>query len=77
MSCRLIEDIAKLLPPGSRAFEFGSGCSTHALRCAFGAVLSLEHSTDWLERTEADPALPKRTSDEIEFSVLKRKCGLI
>ena len=52
-SCQLIEDIAKLLPPESRAFEFGSGRSTHALRRAFPAVFSLEHSPEWLQETEA------------------------
>jgi hypothetical protein len=52
LSCQFLEDVAKLLPSDSRAFEFGSGRSTHALRRVFPAVFSLEHSGDWLERTE-------------------------
>jgi hypothetical protein len=40
------------LPAGSRGFEFGSGCSTHALRRALAAVSTIEHSAEWLERTE-------------------------
>ena len=52
LSCQFLEDVGKLLPTESSAFEFGSGRSTHALRRAFAAVFSLEHSVDWLKATD-------------------------
>jgi hypothetical protein len=86
LSCQFIEEIAKLLPPDSRAFEFGSGRSTHALRRAFLAVFSLEHSRDWLEQTEGasvaavhdrrtnptSAELPRRATDETVVVPLER-----
>jgi len=65
LSCRLLEDIAKLLPPDSHAFEFGSGRSTHALRRGFSAVYSVEHSADWLQTTETASA-PKPGPDKLD-----------
>lgn len=64
-----MQDIAKLLPPDSRAFEFGSGRSTHALRRAFTTLVTLEHSADWLEKTD-NFAIPPR--DALELDCLKR-----
>ncbi|MFN2542847.1 MAG: hypothetical protein ABR514_11885 [Chthoniobacterales bacterium] len=75
------------MPSDSRAFEFGSGRSTHALRRAFPAVFSLEHSADWLDRTEDTSVAavydrrtnspdsappPQRASDESAVIPLKR-----
>lgn len=59
-----MEEIAALLPPGSTAFEFGSGRSTHSLRRTLGGAASIEDSPDWLTRTEQlESAIPKRDSD--------------
>ena len=44
--------MANLLPPDSRAFEFGSGRSTQVLRRAFPVTMTIEHSADWLQQTE-------------------------
>ncbi|HJT45670.1 MAG TPA: hypothetical protein VJ721_05285 [Chthoniobacterales bacterium] len=63
-SCALLHDIAMILPPGSSAFEFGSGCSTHALRRAFTSVTSIESSSEWLEKTErATDGISRRAAD--------------
>jgi hypothetical protein len=62
LSCQFVEDIAKLLPPDSHAFEFGSGRSTHALRSAFSGLFTLEHSAEWLERTESFTRAPRDAS---------------
>jgi hypothetical protein len=76
LSCQFLEDVAKLLPPDSRAFEFGSGQSTQALRRAFAAVSSLEHDIDWLEKTEslagARDFMGKRESDTTSVVPLTR-----
>lgn len=70
LSCQFLEGVAKLLPPDSSAFEFGSGRSTHALRRVFPSVFSLEHSADWLEGTER--LVAKRVADETAVIPLKR-----
>lgn len=63
-SCRFLEEVAALLPPGSSAFEFGSGRSTHALRRTSAATSSVEDSADWLNRTEQlEGGIAKRQSD--------------
>ena len=54
-SCEFLAEIARILPPGSTAFEFGSGRSTHLLRHNLSGVTSIEDSRDWLEKTEALP----------------------
>jgi hypothetical protein len=65
--------VAKLLPTDSSAFEFGSGRSTDALRRAFAAVFSLEHSADWLQQTESSAdAIPKRATHESAVVPLRR-----
>ncbi|PYI94609.1 MAG: hypothetical protein DME97_01135 [Verrucomicrobia bacterium] len=59
-----MEEVAALLPPGSTAFEFGSGRSTHSLRRTSAGAASIEDSADWLDRTEQlEGSLPKRDSD--------------
>jgi hypothetical protein len=76
LSCQFLEDLAKLLPTQSSAFEFGSGHSTHALRRAFPAVFSLEHSADWLRQTERSSpnpeSTPQRPADETAVIPLQR-----
>ena len=63
-SCEFLEKVAALLPPGSSAFEFGSGRSTHSLRRASAATTSVEDSADYLARTEAlENGIAKRDSD--------------
>jgi hypothetical protein len=63
-SCGFLERVASLLPPGSTAFEFGSGRSTHSLRRHSAGTASVEDSADWLSRTEElKNAIPKRDSD--------------
>ncbi len=72
-SCRFLEDIAALLPPGSTAFEFGSGRSTHSLRRTSAGTTSVEDSGDWLARTEQlEGSIPKRVSDFSEVVPLTR-----
>jgi hypothetical protein len=63
-SCRFLEEVAAVLPPGSSAFEFGSGRSTISLRRTSAGTASVEDSADWLSRTEQlEGAIPKRASD--------------
>ena len=63
-SCEFLEKVAALLPPGSTAFEFGSGRSTHSLRRASAGAASIEDSADYLARTEAlENGIAKRDSD--------------
>lgn len=63
-SCEFLEQVAALLPPGSTAFEFGSGRSTHSLRRTSAGTASIEDSADWLARTEQlESGIPKRASD--------------
>ena len=66
-SCELLAELGRILPPGSSAFEFGSGRSTHVLRRAFRSVTSIEDSLDWLNATEklADAVAP-RVDDKSE-----------
>ena len=61
--------MAKLLPPESRAFEFGSGRSTHALRRVFPAVVTLEHAAEWLQKTETPAG---REDDPLQLDRLNR-----
>ena len=59
-----MEKVAALLPPGSTAFEFGSGRSTHSLRRTSAGTASIEDSADWLSRTEQlEGSTRKRESD--------------
>ena len=63
-SCGLLEKVAALLPPGSTAFEFGSGRSTHSLRRNSAGTASVEDSAEWLIRTEElEGGIAKRDSD--------------
>ena len=63
-SCGFLEKVAALLPPGSTAFEFGSGRSTHSLRRVSAGTASIEDSADYLGRTEAlENSIAKRDSD--------------
>jgi len=63
-SCEFLEKVAALLPPGSTAFEFGSGRSTHSLRRASTGAASIEDSADYLTRTETlENGIAKRDSD--------------
>jgi hypothetical protein len=63
-SCEFLEKVAALLPPGSTAFEFGSGRSTHSLRRASAGAASIEDSANYLARTEAlENGIAKRDSD--------------
>jgi hypothetical protein len=72
-SCRFLEEVAALLPPGSNAFEFGSGRSTISLRRTSAGTASIEDSADWLSRTEQlEDAIPKRESDFSEVVPLTR-----
>jgi hypothetical protein len=73
LSCAFLEDVAAILPAGSRGFEFGSGRSTHALRRALASTVSIEHSAAWLEQTEEmTQAVAKRASDETAVLPLTR-----
>jgi hypothetical protein len=68
-----LEEVAALLPPGSTAFEFGSGCSTHSLRRTSAGTASIEDSADWLSRTEQlEGSISKRASDFSEVVPLTR-----
>ena len=63
-SCEFLEKVAALLPAGSKAFEFGSGRSTHSLRRASAGAASIEDSADYLARTETlENGTAKRDSD--------------
>jgi hypothetical protein len=70
-SCDFLQSLAALLAPPVHAFEFGSGRSTHALRRASVATISVEHSTEWLRETETVGA--KRESDQT-FVIPLRRC---
>jgi hypothetical protein len=73
LSCQFLEEVAALLPNDSRAFEFGSGRSTHALRRALAATASIEDSGAWLSRTEQlEGAIPKRGTDYSKVIPLTR-----
>jgi hypothetical protein len=72
-SCQFLEEVAALLPPGSNAFEFGSGRSTISLRRTSAGTASIEDSADWLSRTEQlEGAISKRASDFSEVVPLTR-----
>jgi hypothetical protein len=63
-SCEFLEKVGTFLPPGSTAFEFGSGRSTHSLRRVSAGTASVEDSADYLARTEAlENGIAKRDSD--------------
>src|SRR5689334_9723929 len=70
-SCEFLESLAALLPSPVRAFEFGSGRSTYALRRASVATVSVEHSTEWLRETETVGG--KREYDQT-FVIPLRRC---
>lgn len=72
-SCEFLAALGRVLPPGSGAFEFGSGRSTHVLRRVFGSVTSVEDSADWLNTTEklAD-AVQRRADDRTRVVPLTR-----
>jgi hypothetical protein len=53
-SCNFLKDLASLFPEPPLAVEFGSGCSTHALRAVTSRTISIEDSGEWLDRTEAN-----------------------
>ena len=73
LSCQFLEEAATLLPPDNYAFEFGSGRSTSALRRAFPAVFTLEHSNEWLRQTESsEDAIVRRPTDESAVVPLER-----
>ena len=66
-SCDFLQALCSALPKPVTAFEFGSGCSTNALRTACASVVSVEDSSEWLAKTESAPnAVPKRPSDITE-----------
>jgi hypothetical protein len=68
-----LEEVAALLPPGSSAFEFGSGRSTISLRRTSAGTASIEDSAEWLSRTEQlEGAIPKRESDFSQVVSLTR-----
>ncbi len=63
-SCELLKKICQAIGPQARAFEFGSGHSTEALRSVCISVTSVEDSAEWLEKTEELPnQVPKREAD--------------
>ena len=66
-----MSELCGLFPGGCRAFEFGSGRSTHALRGAASSVVTVENSGEWLARTEADEP-SKRERDRIFVIPLRR-----
>jgi hypothetical protein len=72
-SCELLAELGRILPPGSSAFEFGSGRSTHVLRRVFRSVTSVEDSLDWLNATEKlSDAVPSRVDENTEVVPLTR-----
>jgi len=63
-SCALLKKICALSETPVQAFEFGSGCSTVALRSVCTGVTSIEDSAEWLAKTEDQAAeFPKRNTD--------------
>ena len=73
LSCKFLQEVAAHLPVGSMAFEFGSGRSTHALRRVSAGTASVEHSAEWLNKTEeSDESLPKREKDYSAVVPLRR-----
>jgi hypothetical protein len=75
LSCQFLEDIAKLVSSDSHAFEFGSGHSTLALRRAFPAVFSLEHSAEWLDRTEDASARTESVAAVYDRRIISPNAG--
>lgn len=73
LSCQFLQEIAALLPPVSSAFEFGSGCSTHALRRAFASIASIEDSAEYLAQSEKiEDGVEKRAADYSDVIPLRR-----
>jgi hypothetical protein len=73
LSCRFLTEVAAILPPGSAAFEFGSGRSTHVLRNALPAIASVEHAPDWLDQTEhSTGSVARRPADKTTVIPLER-----
>ncbi len=54
LSCEFLRDLARCFPSPPVAFEFGSGRSTHALKTVSARMASVEHSAEWLQRTEEE-----------------------
>jgi len=52
LSCEFLKKLAQLTQNQTTSFEFGSGCSTHALRSVCHSVTSIEDSQEWLSKTE-------------------------
>lgn len=70
-SCNFLRDLASFFPEPPLAIEFGSGCSTHALRAVTSRTISIENSGEWLDRTELDTS-SKRPSDATYVVPLRR-----
>ena len=70
-SCEFLAALAALLPTPVTAFELGSGRSTHALRSASWRTVSVDHSNEWLQKTESGGA--KRASDGTFVLPLRRR----
>jgi hypothetical protein len=70
-SCNFLKDLASLFPEPPLAIEFGSGCSTHALRAVTSRTISIEDSGEWLDRTEANTS-SRRPSDATYVVPLRR-----
>jgi hypothetical protein len=64
--------VAGLWPVPPRAFEFGSGRSTHVLRRVSSQVTSIESSAEWLDRTEEGGTVAKRADDDVTVIRLRR-----
>jgi hypothetical protein len=72
LSCEFLSAVAQLLPASVRAFEFGSGQSTRALRRVTAQVSSIENSAHWLNQTEEGDAVTKRAGDYSAIIPLRR-----
>lgn len=70
-SCNFLKDLVSLFPEPPLAIEFGSGCSTHALRAVTSRTVSIENSGEWLDRTESDTS-SRRPSDATYVVPLRR-----
>ncbi len=69
-SCQFVTALCGLFQD-CRAFEFGSGRSTHALRSASQFTTTVESSDEWLARTEEDQP-SKREADRTFVIPLRR-----
>lgn len=72
-SCEFIAAIIQRMNEPCKAFEFGSGRSTHVLRANCVGVTSIEDSHEWLVKTEQIPdGCPKRSTDHTDVVPLTR-----